>query len=234
MESEVVKMLVIIATGWAITFALRALPFVAFSGGGRPAPKWAERFGVIASPVIIAALIVYSYSGLEWRTAWPYLAGVVTIAFQLWRRNPLLSIMAGTVFYMTMLSCGCTTTVYRVDAHHPAVGITPYGVEFGDRRVRAHEVPAILAKHGVPHDRTIHIHVDSRVRDLSEAKFLMACLAKNGYTRPVLVTDRHAEARAKGKVPPPSAGWSRDDTPDPPPKKSGATRRSVPSKGNPR
>ena len=89
MENEAARMLAVIAVGWAVTFALRLVPFALFARGGHPAPKWAERFGDFASPAIIAALIVYSYSGLEWRTAWPYLAGVLTVAFQLWKSRPV-------------------------------------------------------------------------------------------------------------------------------------------------
>ena len=63
--------------------------------------KLAEQ-GKIVSPVVIAGLIAYSYCGLEWRAAAPYLAGALTVALQLWRRNPLLSILAGTAMYMAL------------------------------------------------------------------------------------------------------------------------------------
>ena len=47
----------------------------------------------------------------------------------------------------------------------------------------------------VPHTRTIHILIDQEAaRNLADAQFLMATLAKAGYTRPVLVTKRHAES----------------------------------------
>ncbi len=55
----------VVVAAWAVTFALRSLPFLLFAGRGREVPPSIERFGTIISPVIIAGLIVYSYSGLE-------------------------------------------------------------------------------------------------------------------------------------------------------------------------
>lgn len=104
MESErTIYLAAATITGWAVTYALRALPFLIFSRKSRPLPKWVEKAGEYISPAIIASLIIYSYSSLEWRSAAPYLAGAITLAFQLWRRNALLSITAGTALYMLLL-----------------------------------------------------------------------------------------------------------------------------------
>ena len=81
------------------------LPFILFGGKGRTIPAWIDRVSGFISPVIIAALVVYSFAGLAWRTPWPYVAGVVVVGLQLWKRNPLLSIVAGTVIYMLLLNC---------------------------------------------------------------------------------------------------------------------------------
>jgi branched-subunit amino acid transport protein AzlD len=89
-----------VAVGWAVTYALRALPFLLFSRSSRELPKWVEKLGGVISPVIIAALVIYSYSGLEWRMLRPYLAGAITVAVHLWLRNPLVSIVSGTAAYM--------------------------------------------------------------------------------------------------------------------------------------
>ena len=40
---------------------------------------------------------------MQWRTASPYLAAALTVGLQIWRRNPLLSIVAGTAVYMALL-----------------------------------------------------------------------------------------------------------------------------------
>ena len=186
----------VVLVAWAVTFGLRALPFLLFAGRDRDLPPWVERLGNIISPIIIAGLIIYSYTGLEWRTAYPYIAGALTVGLQLWRHNPLLSILAGTILYMCLLSCGCTTTrTFELDAAHPAVRVSTTGIYFGEERVEPYEVVEALEDSEVPHTRTIHILIDAEAaRNLADAQFLMAMLAKAGYTRPVLVTKRHAES----------------------------------------
>ena len=186
----------VVLVAWAVTFGLRALPFLLFAGRDRDLPPWVERLGNIISPIIIAGLIIYSYTVLEWRTAYPYIAGALTVGLQLWRHNPLLSILAGTILYMCLLSCGCTTTrAFELDAAHPAVRVSTTGIYFGEERVEPYEVVEALEDSEVPHTRTIHILIDAEAaRNLADAQFLMATLAKAGYTRPVLVTKRHAES----------------------------------------
>lgn len=104
MESNrILYLFALVAVGWGVTYALRSLPFMLFSRKARELPPWVGKLGVLISPVIIAFLIVYSYSSLEWRTFGPYLAGAVTVALQLFRRNPLVSIIAGTATYMILL-----------------------------------------------------------------------------------------------------------------------------------
>ena len=92
--------------------------------------------------------------------------------------------------------CGCSTTrsSIELDDRNPSIRQTIHGTMIGDVRVKPEEVPEYLSDFDVPHDRTIHILLDSDVRDLRPARMLMAHLAKAGYTRPVLVTKRHAEA----------------------------------------
>ena len=207
MENEAAYMLGAVLTVFAVTYALRALPFLLFAGRDRALPPWVERTSAFVSPVIIAGLIAYSFAGLSWRTPWPYLAGAVTVGLHLWRRNPLASIAAGTALYMALVGCcGCTSVrTLELDAQHPAVRVSTTGVYLGDEPVRPEKVPGLLDDFDVPHERTIHILLDEDVRDLRPARFLMACLAKGGYTRPVLVTKRHAESIAVGKRKKPAA-----------------------------
>lgn len=214
MKDEILYMLGVVAVGFAVTYALRALPFLLFAGRSRSLPPWVERFGNLISPIIIAGLVVYAYSGLAWRTAWPYLAGALTVGLQLWKRNPLVSIVAGTLLYMSLLACGCTTyRTLELDAKNPAVRVSTQGVLFGDTYVAPARVPEILADYDVPRDRVIHILLDPDVRDLRPARFLMACLRKGGYTRPVLVTARHAESFVTERKP--KAASSRRVSPAP-------------------
>ena len=206
MADEILYMAGVIAVGFAVNFGLRALPFVLFGGRNRAIPPWIDRASGFISPVIIAGLIVYSYSGSAWRTPWPYLAGVVTVGLQLWKRNPLVSIIAGTAVYMLLLNCcGCAThRTLELDAQHPAVEVSLLGVKFGNELVNPEEVPEILEDYDVPHDRVIHILLDPEVKDLLPARTLMGCLSRAGYTRPVLVTRRHAESENLGKPKKPS------------------------------
>jgi len=198
-ESEILYMLTIIGVVFAVNYALRALPFLLIIGRDRALPPWVERFGKLISPVIIAGLVVYSYVGLGWRSPWPFLAGIVTVALHVWKRNPLASIIAGTVVYMCLLNCGCTTTrTIELDARNPAIEIKTTGVYFEKELVEVQDVPDRLEDLGIPKDQTIHILVNTEVlKDLSKARTLMGYLAKAGYSRSVLVTKRHADSRVK-------------------------------------
>ena len=199
---DFIYMLGIVAVGFALNFGLRAIPFGIFGSRKTPLPSWVQRFGEFISPIIIAGLIVYSYSGLQWKTAWPYLAGAVTVGLQLWKRNPLASIIVGTVLYMCLLNCGCSTTkVTELDAENPAFRLTKEGLFYEERRVMVDEAVEILEDKDIPKTRTIHILLEPEVKDLQGAKFLMAYLAKHGYTRLVLVTKRHGESYSTGKKP---------------------------------
>ena len=104
MGDEILYMSGIVAAGFVVNFGLRALPFILFGGKDRAIPAWIDRVSGFISPVIIAALVVYSFAGLAWRTPWPYVAGALSVGLQLWKRNPLLSIIAGTVIYMLLLN----------------------------------------------------------------------------------------------------------------------------------
>ena len=95
-----------------------------------------------------------------------------------------------------LATCGCSTTrsTIELDARNPSIRQTAHGTMIGDIRVSPEEVLECLSDLDVPHDRTIHILLDDDVRDLRPARMLMAHLARAGYTRPMLVTKRHAEA----------------------------------------
>ena len=199
---DFVYMLCVVAVGFALNFGLRAVPFVIFGSRKGALPPWVQTFGNFVSPVIIAGLIVYSYSGLEWKTVWPYLAGAVTVGLQIWKRNPLASIVVGTVLYMCLLNCGCSSTrIIALDAKNPSIRVTETALYCGDEQVKVDELADILKSNDIPKTRTIHILLDPEAKDLRAARFVMAYLAKMGYTRPVLVTKRHGESYATGKKP---------------------------------
>lgn len=221
MKAEILYMLGIVAAGFAVNYALRAIPFMLFAGKDREIPKWITRFGDLVSPVIIAALIVYSYSGLQWKTAWPYLAGALVVGLQLWRRNALVSIVAGTVLYMCLLNAGCASSgpsEIVLDAAHPSIRYSTQGFLLGDRFVNPNKIPKILSDYDIPKDSVIHILVEEDAeRDLGQARAFMTLLAHHGYRRSVLVSkkkaDSHvmmdeekAETARRAPTPPPRKG----------------------------
>ncbi len=197
MKDEILYMTGVVAVGFLVNYALRALPFLLFAGKGRELPRSVERLGAFISPVIIAGLIFYSYSGLAWQTAWPYVAGAITVALHLWKRNPLASIVAGTAVYMCLMATGCASRPpIALDSQAPSVSISSLGLKIGDRLVSPQEVVETLEDNGIPRTRVVHILLEPDVRDMRPARQFMAYLAASGYTRPVLVTRRHSEAYA--------------------------------------
>lgn len=201
MTARIFYLLGVVLVGWAVTVGLRALPFLLFARRKGAIPKSVTTFGTIASPVIIAGLIVYSYAGLAWTTPWPYLAGVLTVSLHLLMKNPLVSILAGTILYMCLLSGGCSSVkTVELDAREPSIVYSDFGISLDDQPVTAIEILEFLKDNDIPTDRVIHIRMKEGTRDLRGARTLMGILAKGGYTRPVLVTERKSESYNTGKT----------------------------------
>lgn len=194
--NEFFRLVLVVAIGWAITFGLRAFPFLLFAGRTRNLPAWVEKFGAVVSPIIIASLIVYSYSGLAWRTAWPYLAGVLTVGLQIVFRNGLVSIISGTVLYMVLLAfcggCASTPVAVDIDAEHPELRVSSDSVYIGKRRIEANQVAKELEDAGVSRDRTVHIQIGRDPKNSVLATTLLKILRRNGYSRAVMVTERES------------------------------------------
>lgn len=93
------------------TFATRVLPFIAFSRQAEH--PLVMHLGRYLPPAVMLILVIYALR--DWRpvangaanlsaNGWPMLmAGLVVAGLQLWRRNALLSILAGTGAYMSMV-----------------------------------------------------------------------------------------------------------------------------------
>ncbi len=100
------EIIIAIAVSAAVTFALRALPFIAFSGQ-RKMPGWLEELGAALPPAIMAVLIVYCLKDIptDYRTAAvPKLCGVVvTVLAYRWRHSTIIGLVAGTAAYMLLL-----------------------------------------------------------------------------------------------------------------------------------
>ncbi len=191
----------VVAVAWAVTFALRSLPFLLFAGRGREVPQSIERFGAVISPVIIAGLIVYSYAGLEWRTAWPYLAGLLTVGLQIWKGNPLASIIAGTVLYMCLLNAGCTTSTVTQDMSHPLIAISQLGIKYRGEFVTPEEAISRLEEDDIPKKSTIYVLLEDGY-DNQRALWVFKnnYLTRAGYTRSAWIKERRTEAGSAGSV----------------------------------
>lgn len=90
----------------AITIALRAAPFLLF-GGHRQLPPAVRRLGTLLPPAIMAILVVYCLRNVQPAQpphGVPELAALALVVnLHRWQGNVLLSIGAGTAFYMLLI-----------------------------------------------------------------------------------------------------------------------------------
>ena len=89
-----------------VTMATRFLPFLLFGGKKQP-PKIIAYLGKVLPCAIMGMLVVYCLKDVR-PLAYPYgipeLLGIALVALlHVWKRNSLLSIGAGTVFYMLLV-----------------------------------------------------------------------------------------------------------------------------------
>lgn len=95
-----------VAISALITFGLRALPFLEFSGS-RKMPASLGRLGQALLSAIMAVLIVYCMKDIpsgDISAAVPKLlaAAVVFLTYK-WKHQTLISILLGTISYMVLL-----------------------------------------------------------------------------------------------------------------------------------
>ena len=96
--------IVVVAT--LVTMATRFLPFLIF-GNGKQTPPIITYLGKVLPFAIMGMLVVYCMKDVAFLSA-PFgipeiLSCVVVALLHLWRRNSLLSIGVGTVFYMILV-----------------------------------------------------------------------------------------------------------------------------------
>lgn len=100
------KALAIIGVMALVTFLLRATPFVLFPKGKKP-PHFVTYLGQVLPYAMIAMLIVYCLKDVSFGSAphgLPELLAILAVAgLHLWKRNTMLSISVGTVFYMILI-----------------------------------------------------------------------------------------------------------------------------------
>lgn len=94
----------IIATMSLTTLVIRFLPFFVFK---KKTPEYITYLGDVLPPAIIGMLVIYCLKDINFRVKYfgiPELIAVaVVITLQVWKRNPLISILSGTVAYMLLI-----------------------------------------------------------------------------------------------------------------------------------
>ena len=88
-----------------VTFFTRAFPFIFFSR--RKVPPLLQFAESYIPPMIMVILVIYCLKDIHWTTA-PHglpeiISSILVAALHLWKRNPLLSIFGGTIFYMILV-----------------------------------------------------------------------------------------------------------------------------------
>jgi len=100
----------LIAVAALVTMSTRFLPFLIF-GEKRKTPELVLYLGKVLPCAIMGMLVVYCLKEVK-PLVYPYgipeLLGILFVAgLHLWKRNSLLSIGAGTVFYMILVQVVC-------------------------------------------------------------------------------------------------------------------------------
>ena len=94
----------LIAVMALVTAMLRFLPFLVFR---KRTPAYIVYLGSVLPAALIGMLVVYCLKDVSLAEA-PHglpelIAGVAVVALQAWKRNPLMSILAGTLLYMALI-----------------------------------------------------------------------------------------------------------------------------------
>ena len=92
---------VLVAVMAVVTMLLRFLPFIVFR---KNTPPYIAYLGRVLPPAIIGMLVIYCLKDVNCLAApfgIPELAAAACVV--VWRRNSLVSILGGTLFYMLMV-----------------------------------------------------------------------------------------------------------------------------------
>ena len=88
------------------TMLTRFVPFFVFPAG-KPTPKYVQYLGNVLPPAVFGLLIIYCLKNVSIFTgshAIPELLAItLVIALHTWKRQMLLSIAGGTIFYMILV-----------------------------------------------------------------------------------------------------------------------------------
>ena len=94
----------LIAVMAIVTILIRFLPFLVFR---KQTPKYISYLGSVLPPAIIGMLVIYCLKDITpsvFPFGIPELIAVACVAgVQVWKRNSLISILAGTLIYMILV-----------------------------------------------------------------------------------------------------------------------------------
>ena len=98
------KPAILIAVMAAVTILLRFLPFLIFR---KQTPPYITYLGKVLPSAIIGMLVIYCLKDVS-LTSHPHglpelIAAACAVGLQVWKRNSLLSILAGTAVYMFLV-----------------------------------------------------------------------------------------------------------------------------------
>ena len=104
----------------------------------------------------------------------------------------VLGLLAAVAFL-----AGCAHETYFSDSKHPEVEYSENGdLKWHGRFIEPEELPRLLEKSGVDRKSQIDIRVPQRIQSLKGPRQLLFLLRRAGYTRGVLVTEKHAFSSA--------------------------------------
>ena len=94
----------LVAVMSVVTILLRAAPFLVFK---KKAPAYIIYLGRVLPAAIIGMLVIYCLKNIHLLSA-PFgapelIAGLLVVGLHAWKRNILLSILAGTASYMLLI-----------------------------------------------------------------------------------------------------------------------------------
>ncbi len=88
------------------TMLTRFLPFIIFPAG-KPTPKYVQYLGKALPSAVIALLIIYCFKDVNVQSGShgipEFLAVAAVALLHIWKKNMLLSIAGGTIFYMVLV-----------------------------------------------------------------------------------------------------------------------------------
>ena len=95
----------LVAVVAAVTIGLRFAPFILLRG--RETPKFIAYLGRVLPYAIMGMLVVYCLRGTSFANISNWLPQLIAVAvvvgLHIWKRNTLLSIIAGTAIYMILV-----------------------------------------------------------------------------------------------------------------------------------